>query len=207
MAGKIDLNSFDVIIPLGSSSGLNLRIAKEIAKKSGKNIPILSGLIIKDIWKNVQVRPRMPKELGPSPSKKQVDAYRALALKRDAGYRMAAVHLAKMKKENPNDPFEIKKSGGVGRSLRQYYTLFYKTADGYDIDLTKKINGGKVLVIDDTLEGATTLQEALRVIGKFNPKETVAYIFLYGRYGGNKNSGKTHADIKRQKDISRKNNI
>ena len=204
LSTRVDLKSFDVIIPLGSSSGLNLLIADLISKKSGGKVPVLKGLIVKDIWRNVQVRPRMPADVGKNPSKKQVAAYTKTALERDRGYQMAAAHLATMKKENPDDPFEIKNTGGVGRSLRQYYTLFYKTEDGYSIDLTKKITGGNVLIIDDTLEGATTLVEAIRVINGFKPRECIAYIFLYGRYGGSKTNFRTKADIKREKNIAAK---
>lgn len=196
---KIPLSKIDVIIPLGSSSRVNLRIADEIVKASGKKIPILNGFIVKDVWKNVQVKPRMPKEFGPNPSKKQIDAYRKIAMERDSGFAGAVAHLEKMKRLHPDDPFEIKNSGGHGRAWRIYYTLFYRTADGYSVNLINKIDDANVLIIDDTLEGGTTLKDAIRVINTFNPKSVSAYIFLFGRYGSDTRTHfKTRADTARQ---------
>lgn len=202
MSGKLDLKNIDVIIPLGSSSQLNIIIAEEISKYAKKDTVVLKDFVIKDVWKNVKVHPRtitMPK--NPTPA--EVAAYKQRVAKRDLGYEQAQLHLKKMIANNPDDPFEIKNSGGKGASLRQYYSFFYKTTDGYNVDLSRKINGGNVIFIDDTLEAGATLIEALRVINGFKPKSIIGYIFLFGRYGGDtKTKFTTPADNRRQKAIA-----
>lgn len=164
MSEKIDLSKISVIIPLGSKSLVNVQIAEEIKKIAGVDIPILKDFIVKDVWKNVKLR-----------NIKEDD--------HSQGYKRALQVLQQKQAQHGQEPFEIKKAG-PGQNLRRYFSFFYKTTEGYPVDLSQKITNGNVLIVDDTLEMGSTLIESLRVIKEFEPKTVTGYIFLFGRYGG-----------------------
>lgn len=169
-SGEYDATKINVIIPFGSRSKLNYIVAAEV-KKYLPNAIVLENFLEKDKWKNVQLSPIFWKTYN---RKKQAGE--------DISYYDYVIRDLETKKKNRGEEnFEIKH---VGASNRLYYSMFYKTVDGYSIDLIKKINGSNLLLIDDTLEAGATLIDATRAIKEFNPADTLTYIFLYGKVKG-----------------------
>jgi phosphoribosylpyrophosphate synthetase len=159
-----------VIVPLGSSSNLNVLIANKIKKKV-PNAVILSGVIEKETWKNVQLSDVWKREMS----------YEKIDGKVRVGPRRAKEVLDMKKINHADEEFQVSK---VPRGLRRYYSYFYKTAGGNNMDVLKVLRDATVLVIDDTLEEGATMREALRIIRSFTPKEVLGYIFLWGKSSG-----------------------
>ncbi len=152
------LDGVNVIIPLGSTSKLNSIMTKELSKALPDAL-VLEDLLTKVRWKNVQV---VDKGEG---SRK--------------GYEMSAKRLEYMKKNHPDDFFEIKKTG-ASQSIRRYFSMFYEVAPGYNVDLLKKLPKSNILLVDDTLEEGVTINEAYRVIDALMPNSVKAFVFLSG---------------------------
>ena len=154
-----ELSEIDAIVPLGSKSNLNVKIANEI-KKYAPNATIISGMINKLTWKDVQLsstwrreNDMIQKDGNPRPWLK------AISMQLDS------------KKENyPNEPFEIKL---VTPGARRYFSSFYSASS------PERLNGKTVILIDDTLEQGVTLREAMRSIVAAKPSKILAYIFLF----------------------------
>jgi len=163
-----DASKISVIIPFGSKSKLNYVVANEV-KRYVPNAVVLEGFLKKDKWKNVQLSPVFWHQYK-----------RAKSLKKDLSYFEYVIRdLESKKKNHGEEEFEIKK---VGATNRMYYSMFYTVAEGYSIDLIKKIKGANVLLIDDTLEAGATLKDAYRAVSGFGPSDVLTYIFLFGRY-------------------------
>jgi predicted nucleotidyltransferase len=170
MSKQLDFKDVSVIVPLGSSSNLNVLIANKIKKKV-PNAVILSGVIEKETWKNVQLSDVWKREMS----------YEKIDGKVRVGPRRAKEVLDMKKINHADEEFQVSK---VPRGLRRYYSYFYKTAGGNNMDVLKVLRDATVLVIDDTLEEGATMREALRIIRSFTPKEVLGYIFLWGKSSG-----------------------
>lgn len=157
MFQQIDTKSIDILVPLGSKSNLNKVVADEI-KRRLPNVQTLND-IQKKKWKDVTLSHVW---------KHEVDANNGVPKE---GPRRAAKALQDKQRLHPDDTFEIK---SVERGLRRYFGNFYT-------DTRTNLRGKTILVIDDTMEEGATFQDVIRVLEKYNPKEIIGYIFLFGR--------------------------
>lgn len=158
MKNKGMLDKIDALVPLGSTSKLNLLIAEEIKKMIPSAI-VYDNVITKVKWKNVKVVDK-----GEASKK---------------GYDYAKKVLERMQLTHPEDYFEIKKTG-ASQSVRRYFSMFYEIKPGYDVNLIEQLHKSNVLLIDDTMEEGVTIQEAYRVINTFDPISIKAFVFLAG---------------------------
>jgi len=154
-----EIRDVEIILPLGSSSDLNLDISAAI-KSIVPHAEILKNTTTKMTWSDVQLSPKWyhEKEMSDRDGKprKWLDAF--------------AKQLEAKKRLYPNQKFEIK---SLSPGTRRYVASFYKTRDPH------QLTGKNVLIIDDTLEQGATLKEALRSIAVAKPKSILVYIFLY----------------------------
>jgi hypothetical protein len=154
--GKI----IDTVVVPSSKSQVNLLIAKRLKEKN-PNIKLLSGAIVKATWADVRINQDIV-DRDTSPT----------------GGERADKMLKQKQDKHGDEEFEIKKFGSM--SMRRYATNFYKMSDEKRELAQSMIVGNNVCIIDDTMEGATTYSELLRVIMALKPASTVGFILLEG---------------------------
>ncbi|NDI08895.1 MAG: phosphoribosyltransferase, partial [Actinobacteria bacterium] len=147
------LKTFDVVVPLKSSSVLNDVIAKRINIKS--NVEVIPELIVKNTIKNIKIE--IPSEETSEKTKQYVDT-----IKR----RMTSIG---------DQEFRSKM---IPASFRRYVSNYLKFNDKYDRSTFDKINGKNILVIDDTLGEGVTLREIQRLLYQYQPKSIFYFILL-----------------------------
>jgi hypothetical protein len=147
------LSTYDVIVPLKSSSTLNDVIAERIRAKTGAKV--LSNTIVKDTLKNVEIS--LPDTESSEKTKQYLDTIKK---------RFASM---------PDSEF---KSKMIKASFRRYVSKFLKYKDNDTSDIYNKIKGKNVLLIDDTLGEGRTLIEMNRLIQQAEPASVSSYVFL-----------------------------
>ena len=167
MFKQMDVKRVDILLPLGSNSGLNILVAEMIQDKV-PNVQMLSDVVKKTRWRDVKLSAVWYREVERSGGKPM------------EGTRRAQQVLADNQRTRPDDEFQIKQ---VPRGLRRYFGGFYH-ADPSKQNIDSAIRGKRLLVIDDTLEEGSTFKEALRVLEQYQPAEIMGYIFLFGRNAG-----------------------
>lgn len=156
----LPIDKVDTIIPLGSSSGVNEKIAREI-KSIIPNAEILSDAVKKVTWKDVEIDyDLLKKEPKGKESLKYLESY--------------------LNGKKKNHPDETMKVSGIKMSVRRYLKNFMKLSPDFKKDvLERNINGKTVLVVDDTMEEGATMGSAYESIDSLSPKEIMIYVFLY----------------------------
>lgn len=147
------LSSFDTIIPLKSSSPLNDVIANKLKQKNGADV--LSDLIVKDVINNISV------DLPDSETNPKTLAYLGDILDKFS--------------KIPDEEF---KSKMVPSSFRRYISKFLKFNSKYDKSVFDKVNGKRILVIDDTLGEGSTLKEIQRLLYQYSPQSVDYFVFI-----------------------------
>ena len=176
MFKQTNVKNVTVIIPLGSSSGLNKVVATSIASKLKGQAVVLDDFIRKTTWKDVQLSAAWHREMGYETTGGK---FKGPGIRKNA--RSAHAILLRNREENPDKVFQVSK---LPMSQRRYFSSFYTTDAGKRIDAMKVIRGASVLLIDDTMEMGATLEAAMKELEQFQPKEVMTYIFLYGRGSG-----------------------
>lgn len=166
----MDMKSINIIMPLGSRSPLNSAIANKI-KSRIPNVIIIDEFLKKDVWKNVRFSPTYYREVAEGERTGQVKL----------GPLRAKIKLERKQRNHPNEEFHIT---DLSSGERRYFSFFYKTDTGKHIDVIAKLKNARILFIDDTLEQGATIVDAKREILKYEPKDIVAYIFLFSRGSG-----------------------
>lgn len=167
---SMDMKSIDIIMPLGSRSPLNSAIANKIKSKI-PNAIIIDEFLKKDVWKNVKFSPTYYREIenGIKTGETKLGPLRAKN------------KLEGKQRNHPNEEFHIT---DLSSGERRYFSFFYKTDTGKHIDVIDKLRNARILFIDDTLEQGATIVDAKREILKYEPKDILAYIFLFSRNSG-----------------------
>lgn len=147
------LSSYDLIIPLKSSSTLNDVIASKISSKTGAKV--LSNTIVKNTLKNVDIN--IPDSEKSEKTKQYLDTIKK---------RFASI---------PDEEFRSKM---IKASFRRYVSNFLKYNSDNEESIYKEIEGKSVLLIDDTMGEGVTLVEMNRLIQRARPKSVACYIFL-----------------------------
>ena len=176
MFKQTDVKNVTVIIPLGSSSGLNKRVASSIASKLNGQAVILEDFIQKTTWKDVQLSAAWHREME---YEKTGGKFKGPGIRKHA--RAAQATLLRNREENPDKVFQVSQ---LPMSQRRYFSSFYTTDAGKRIDAIKVIRGASILLIDDTMEMGATVDAAKDALEPFQPKDVMIYIFLYGRGSG-----------------------
>lgn len=164
---KFNASGINVIIPLGSGSGLNKEVAERL-KVAMPNAAVVEDFLKKDTWDNVQLSKHW---------------YETIKRRKATGKPMDwfedfEKRFARKKQLYSGQPFAIKQ---VGPTTREYFSMFYKTDDKNKPMAIDLLRGANVLLIDDTLEAGSTLVEAVRALKEFGINDIRAYIFLFGR--------------------------
>lgn len=146
------INSFDVILYPTSSSKLNDVIAKNIAAKSSANTLNIPNSIIKNSLNNVKVDSDKLENSSPAVKKR-----------------------IKQLLNSPSGTLQLKK---VPMIMRNMFSNFLKFDTERERELFNKINGGKVLIIDDVYTRGTTLKEIARMAFEKGASEVIFFIFL-----------------------------
>ena len=147
------LSTYNVIVPLKSSSTLNDVIAEKIKSRTGAKV--LSDVIVKNTLKNVKIS--VPDTETSDKTKQYLDTIKK---------RFASM---------PDSEF---KSKMIKASFRRYVSNFLKYKNDNTSSVYSEIKGKHVLLIDDTLGEGRTLIEMNRLIQQAEPASVSSYVFL-----------------------------
>ena len=163
----LPVEKIDTIIPLGSSSGINKRIAEAI-KTVAPKAQVLTDAVKKGTWKDVEIDYEgLERESKGDESLKYLESY--------------------LKGKQKNHPDETMKVSGIKMSLRRYLKNFMRLNPEFKKEvLESNIYHKNVLVIDDTMEEGATMEAAYSVISSLSPKDIMIYIFLFTEGTGRK---------------------
>lgn len=172
----MDTKNITVLVPLGSTSKLNMIVAEKLKRRLGDHVIILNDFIAKNTWRNVKLSPEYYRVMAGAIAKTGKNKGKLIS---KLGPMMAKEILDGWQARNPDAEFHVHDLPNT--SLRPYFSEFYRAKDGSAVDILPKLKGANVLVIDDTYESGTTLFESVRVLKEFEASSVKGYIFLFGR--------------------------
>lgn len=165
------IQNYDVIVTIPSQSPLNQMIIGEFKSYiDPEKTLVIDNLLLKnrvrDIrWDNKEYMEVEERE-GKNPEQiAKVRKMRDIMLK------------SIYSKGNLNKEFQVKMV--TKSSLRRYFNKFMHINDKLDEDLFLKINGGRVLIIDDSFGSGVTIAESARAMKHLNPKKIDSFILLH----------------------------
>jgi phosphoribosylpyrophosphate synthetase len=149
-----NLIDVDVVIIPRSSSKINLDLANRIIAKIPR-VLLMSENLVKNRLENITL---------------DYDLIKSKNLK-----TATIKSIEKMlRKSSVDGEFKIKKIPG---QFRKFVINFLKL-DINDRNMINRLNGGKVLIVDDIITEGTTLNEAHRLLEKYSPKEIICYALI-----------------------------
>lgn len=146
------LSSFDLIITPKSSKPLANYVAEKFKSKIGQNTLLATDTFVKSLRENVTIDT-------------------------DGMQPKTIVALQKMlnKGELEGKSFEIK---NVPVMFRKKFKNFVKFKDETSREVYNKLEGGKVLIIDDYLTSGTTLVEMANIVKDLGAKEVINFVLV-----------------------------
>lgn len=151
----VSISSFDVILYPKSSSKINQIIANFIESKSSANTLNIPDSVVKNSLNNIKVNTDKLNNSS-EPVKRRVSQLL----------------------NNPSGNFELKK---IPMIMRNMFSDFLKFDTDRERELFNKLNGGKVLIIDDVYTRGTTITELARMVYEKGAREVIIFIFLQQR--------------------------
>lgn len=146
------LNTFDVVIYPKSSSNINKVIANFIEYKTSSNVLNIPDSIIKNSLNNVTVDKNKLNNASD-------------AVKRRVNQILT----------HQSGKLELKK---IPMVMRNMFSNFLKFDTDRERELFNRLNGGKVLIIDDVYTRGTTINELAKMVFAKGAKEVIVFIFL-----------------------------
>ena len=176
---KVKLSEFDVIIKVPSSAPLNDLIIDEIIKLSGGKPKIVTDLIFKKTLSDIRIDYKdWIKRSYDNPTRgwggnepRQRTAY-----ERDLNKMYFLNFKGNLKLLNKDKEFQIKTVSPP--EFRRYVKDFLKFNPNIDRNIYKSINGGKILIIDDTVGAKKTLGEAVNLLSTVKPSYIASFALL-----------------------------
>ena len=163
---QVKISEFDLIIKTPSSAPLNDIIISEIGNYTTQD-KIISDLVLKNFIDNISINFQKWKE-------KEFDT------KDDDEYeeKRASIRTFKKLKKivKQNQDFQIKTV--QPQSYRQYVKNFLKLNPQIDRKLLKSINGGKILIIDDSISSKQTSIEMVNLLSGINPSYIASFMLI-----------------------------
>lgn len=155
------LDMFDLIVASATSAPLNNLILDRMKQFIGgaKKPLIVKDAFVKDVMQNLQVNwDVVERENNP-----------------DTKARVTSLLQNLQSKHRLDQPFQAKY---VGSSWRRYFKNFIKFNDNVSRFVFQAAVGGYVLVVDDSIGEAVTLEDTVRNIKQYNPNQIYAFAFI-----------------------------
>lgn len=163
---QVKISEFDLIIKTPSSAPLNDLIINEISNYTTQD-RIISDLVLKNFIDNITIDFQKWKE-------KEFDT------KEDDEYEEKKANIGTLKKlkkiVKQNKDFQIKTV--QPQSYRQYIKNFLRLNPQIDRKILKSINGGKILIIDDSISSKQTSIEMVKLLSSINPSYIASFMLI-----------------------------
>jgi len=163
---QVKISEFDLIIKTPSSAPLNDIIISEISSYTTQD-KIISDLVLKNFIDNIKIDFQKWKE-------KEFDT------KEDDEYEQKKANIRAFKKlkkiVKQNKDFQIKTVQPQG--YRQFVKNFLRLNPQIDRKILKSINGGKILIIDDSISSKQTSLEMINLLSTINPSYIGSFMLI-----------------------------
>tara|TARA_R110000868_G_scaffold87241_1_gene244145 strand:- start:184 stop:1305 length:1122 start_codon:yes stop_codon:yes gene_type:complete len=163
---QVKISEFDLIIKTPSSAPLNDLIINEISNYTTQD-KIISDLVLKNFIDNITIDFQKWKE-------KEFDTKEDDEYEEKKANIGALKKLKKIVKQNKN--FQIKTV--QPQSYRQYIKNFLRLNPQIDRKILKLINGGKILIIDDSISSKQTSIEMIKLLSGINPSYIASFMLI-----------------------------